>query len=1671
MSPFNGAAIRLTTNGGNTVEANYLGTDVTGAIRLGNNRGVVLESTPNLIGGDTEVERNVISGSTVENIRVDAGGNTIQGNYIGTDATGTSSLAAPASPNSNGIYINGDNNTIIGGTAFGQGNLISGNGGSGIFVSGNSNIIRGNLIGTNAAGTAAVCNATVGIAIGSASNSNIIGGIDSGARNVISGNCGSGINLSGAGSVALGNTIEANFIGTDINGTSAVPNAGAGIKLAEAGVGEGTRNTVIGGIGTASANVIAMNGGAGVEVVGSASRLNTIRSNSIFDNGGLGIDLGPSGVTANDPSANLDSDTGSNDLQNFPVLNPDLSGTTEVAGTLDSAANEDYEIEIFSSPTCDASGNGEGKTRVASFQVTTNGSGQAGFGERPLSPTASGFLTATATHLESKTTSEFSSCIGVGGGGGGGSLTGGRSAPSGTYDLTAEGTADWAVWGFSDGGEQCNTPGACSTSLAPDVSKSGGFGISDLANINPGPAIPLRGIGFVSPQPFNFAWSSGTPSPSETNARTGLQHNGEPPTNMSTLGTGFSFTAPADTTPRTLKVWVALNRAGGQFTATLSDGSATAFSDSFNVGVGDFVGALYTLTYEAASPEQELTVSWVENADNCAAFRCDNVSIHAVALQGPGGGGGEVDPPVLFGAVPNAVGSTLGVAGVWDSGSPEPDQEFDISFYSVPSCTPSATKTLLGSRVGLLTNDGGIGAFALAGLTNVTPGTLVTATVEGSEISNCVVADLNNVSWPTALDLAPDPTVTGHLRSSGQARWFKVPILPNSRIDVNLSNLPADYDLVVFKDIQAKYNELIGGAPANEGPNLAIDDLNRQGAETPVDLFNTSQYNPSSWDPTNWKPDLNTSVFSPTEYSPTEYSPTEYSASFTSPTEYSPTEYSPTEYSPTEYSPTEYSPTEYSPTQFSRADWATFNPADPRAFSAAQTASLVAISSVAGTGDESVSVNTWNNTGYFYFRVQGKNGSFNPSTPFSLGVSSQGNLCSGVADQLSSPSIAGTGRKTLILYDPSRLTLGATLPGKLTTFAQRPEVAGALVNVNDFPTVGSLNGQADGKPGCPYAKNLVASSIKRIVDAYRETNPIQYVVVVGDDNVIPFYRYPDPALLGNERLYVPPVLDNSASQASLRLGYVLSDDFLASSTTVSIHGNAFPVPDLAIGRLVETPADIEGMLDAYLAANGSVTPTTSLVTGYDFLADAATQVKTTLATKVGGAAANHETLITNYGVSPGTVGNPPTGSWTATDLRRELLNQRHDITFLAGHFSANDALAADYKTNVLSTELETAPANLTNTIVFSAGCHAGYNIVDGHGITGATQKLDWAQAFAKRKVTLIAGTGYQYGDTDFLAHSERIYAAFAQQLGGAVGSSLLRSKQIFLEESPGLSALDEKALLETTLFGLPMLNVNLAPGGPGGEPAAVSPAPVGDGPGADLGLQAASLSVAGPTGSPIPKTLNGLGADNPATWLNGPNGVSVKPMQPILPLESVNVTAGQPLRGVGFRGGAYTDTAGTVPLTAAPATELRGIHAPFFTEVFFPPQPWTANYFGALGGSGNTQLHVTPVQHRSESPKMTRRKFSGMNFRLFYNGNRSSFCANRETPAPCPPGPDRGHSGALDPAHDHGRRHVVRRGQPDLQRTRPRRVGDRDSGSLGDLHQPARRKRGRKLAVDRPRTG
>jgi hypothetical protein len=168
--------------------------------------------------------------------------------------------------------------------------------------------VHGNLIGTNAGGTADLGNTLSGVKIEGNASSNTIGGNTAAARNIISGNNEHGVFLVGTG--VTGNLVQGNYIGTAFNGTAALGNTLAGVRIANAS------SNSIGGTASGVGNTIAFNGQNGVRMTGLGTG-NAILRNSIFLNIGLGIDLNGDGVTANDAN---DPDTGPNKLQNFPVI-------------------------------------------------------------------------------------------------------------------------------------------------------------------------------------------------------------------------------------------------------------------------------------------------------------------------------------------------------------------------------------------------------------------------------------------------------------------------------------------------------------------------------------------------------------------------------------------------------------------------------------------------------------------------------------------------------------------------------------------------------------------------------------------------------------------------------------------------------------------------------------------------------------------------------------------------------------------------------------------------------------------------------------------------------------------------------------------------------------------------------------------------------------------------------------------------------------------------------------------------------------------------------------------------------------------------------------------------------------------------------------------------------
>lgn len=284
----------------------------------------------------------VVNAFEFSGIDLHGANNIVEDNFIGTDPAGTVAV-----PNNAGISCNNSDNVI-------RGNLLSGNREFGIYVlGGHRNRIEGNLIGTDASGTAPLGNgAGVGL---EAANSNVIGGLGPGRGNVIAFNCNESVCSDGVVIIMVTDDPQ--------HPSFELPSLG-----------------------------------------------NTISGNSIFSNGGLGIDLGfgfhGDGVTPNDPG---DLDTGPNNLMNFPVLESALAarGRLVVRGEIDTPNPELVIIEFFASePEGDSSGHGEGQTFLGIARPNRKGKFTA-----PLPPVTAGTLvTATATDVFGNT-SEFSANV------------------------------------------------------------------------------------------------------------------------------------------------------------------------------------------------------------------------------------------------------------------------------------------------------------------------------------------------------------------------------------------------------------------------------------------------------------------------------------------------------------------------------------------------------------------------------------------------------------------------------------------------------------------------------------------------------------------------------------------------------------------------------------------------------------------------------------------------------------------------------------------------------------------------------------------------------------------------------------------------------------------------------------------------------------------------------------------------------------------------------------------------------------------------------------------------------------------------------------------------------------------------------------------------------------
>jgi hypothetical protein len=435
------------------------------------------------------------------------------------------------------------------------------------------------------------------------------------------------------------------------------------------------------------------------------------------------------------------------------------------------------------------------------------------------------------------------------------------------------------------------------------------------------------------------------------------------------------------------------------------------------------------------------------------------------------------------------------------------------------------------------------------------------------------------------------------------------------------------------------------------------------------------------------------------------------------------------------------------------------------------------------------------------------------------------------------------------------------------------------------PTIGEIYNTWDARAGNPLAANYVAGLIDNLIEAATTDGRsgdgssapyyigpsatsalisfpnVRNVVLVGGDDSIPGTRLPDLTTIANEAEYaaylrtIDPggVIDPASPQgAALRYRMITSDGPYGALRPYRFYGFPFYLPRLAVGRLVEQPAEIAQYLANYLpGAQGGYAPTFTIdlrsqreapqafVSGYDFLQDQAGRITQSL-TRTGLLASEINTLIgdewTSADLTDGWFDGPidtrfpddnsNDAAFSTSPLELFSVNTHFDhwqvlpAKGTQGNFPARRLLTPGYTPNV---ELLDYPGGyFRTTLGYSVGCHSGFNVL-GRAILPGTPnaplyQADFAQALVRHGGNWIGNTGYGYGTADGIDYSERLSTLFTEELardvreplrdgyvGQSIGQAFVNARARYVRNSAALSPYDYKALHVMTLYGLPYL--------------------------------------------------------------------------------------------------------------------------------------------------------------------------------------------------------------------------------------------------------------------------
>jgi Tol biopolymer transport system component len=480
----------------------------------------------------------------------------------------------------------------------------------------------------------------------------------------------------------------------------------------------------------------------------------------------------------------------------------------------------------------------------------------------------------------------------------------------------------------------------------------------------------------------------------------------------------------------------------------------------------------------------------------------------------------------------------------------------------------------------------------------------------------------------------------------------------------------------------------------------------------------------------------------------------------------------------------------------------------------------------------------------------------------------------------------------------------------------------ALVRLEDNLAVRTAYAAWNAQPCSAAAANAVVRAITDVVREIRTARPsVKHVVLLGNDTALPFARLDDLTTIANEADYAATFARSDDLYGALFEHRVLSDDPYATTDPIPYLQRQLFVPQLAVGRLVETAEQITGTLDRFLAFNGELDPASARTSGYDFLQDGADDVAAAFADIVG---------APQPATTPPLIGN----QWTASTLAGALGTD----TGLFGMNGHADHHRLQPATGAELFQAADLPASLERAAVFSMGCHSGLSASDA-SVAGPIA-TDWAQTFAGKGTAAYAGNlGYGYGDTVTVAYSEALNVRLAQGLrdGLPIGEALVEAKQSYLAGLGLVGVYDEKAMSELALYGLPMWS--LAGASPPTEPPADPELPVGvtrlsTDPDPVTGLLVDRYRSQPPTTGTEP-ALKRVDLDDGSSYWTGPSGVQVTHLRPLQPKVEFPVAADA--HGVLITGLETPADVAVDPVYARPIVDSSGAEPELpFADVAFP---------------------------------------------------------------------------------------------------------------------------------------